>query len=117
MEKDNPCSGCDLCCRHIALEIDKPETEKEFDQIRWFLVHKNVWIFIDNDGSWNMQVNTPCEKLKDGLCSIYEKRPKICQDYSSDNCEKNGDGDSFKIIWKSLEEFEEWVENGKVIPS
>jgi len=113
----NPCDGCDLCCRHVAVEIDAPETEKEYDQIRWFLLHENVWVFIDNDDSWNMQVNNKCKKLKeDGWCGYYEKRPIICREYSSENCERNGDGDSFKIMWKSLEEFNEWVKAGCIIP-
>jgi Fe-S-cluster containining protein len=116
MKKENPCDGCDLCCRHVAVEIDKPENKKEFDQIRWFLLHDDIWIFVDNDDSWNMQVNRPCVKLKDKMCSYYEKRPQICRDYSAVNCERNGDGDSFKVMWKSLEEFEEWFANGKIIP-
>ena len=116
MMKKNPCDGCDLCCRHIAVEIDEPESEKEFGQIRWFLLHEDVWVFIDNDNSWNLQVNRPCVKLKDNMCSYYEKRPQICRDYSAENCERNGDGDSFKLMWKNLEEFEEWVESGKIIP-
>jgi Fe-S-cluster containining protein len=50
------------------------------------------------------------------MCSYYEKRPSICRDYSAVNCERNGDGDSFKIMWKNVEEFEKWVEEGRVIP-
>lgn len=109
MVKRNPCDGCDLCCRHVAVEIDAPESDKEFDQIKWFLLHEDIWIFIDNDDSWNMQVNRPCVKLKDKTCSIYKSRPGICRDYSAKSCERNGDGDSFKIMWKSLEEFESWL--------
>ena len=128
MVEKNPCDGCDLCCRHIAVEIDKPETKKEYDQIKWFLLHKDIWIFIDNDDSWNLQANNPCVKLTpldtpsdedqtgqaDGICSYYKERPQICRDYSSDNCEKHGDGDSFKVLWKSLEEFEEWLIGQKI---
>ena len=117
MGKKNSCDGCDLCCRHIAVEIDAPESDKEFDQIRWFLLHEKVWIFIDNDDSWNLQVNTPCEKLtRDGLCEYYEKRPGICRDYSADGCERNGDGESFKVMFKDIEGFNTWVEAGCVIP-
>ena len=54
-------------------------------------------------------MNNKCEKLVDGKCSYYEKRPAICRDYSAGSCERNGDGESFKIMWKSLEEFEEWM--------
>lgn len=118
MAKENPCDGCDLCCRHIAVEIDAPETDKEFDQIRWFLLHEDVWVFIDNDDSWNLQVNRKCEKLgENGWCGIYEERPFICKDYSAKNCERHGSGDSYKVLFKSLEDFEEWVSKGRVIPS
>jgi Fe-S-cluster containining protein len=109
MESDNPCNGCSLCCRYVAMEIDKPENQKDFDQIKWFLVHKDVWIFIDHDNSWNIQFNTPCEKLEENLCGIYETRPRICQDYSSENCEKYGEGNSFKLLWKNMAEFEEYL--------
>jgi Fe-S-cluster containining protein len=110
---ENLCSGCDHCCNYVALEIDKPENEEELDQIRWFLLHKNVWVFIDHDDSWNLQFNTPCEKLDKKKCSFYEKRPQICRDYSTENCEKYGDGDSFKFLWKTLEDFEGWLKNNK----
>ena len=61
-------------------------------------------------------MNRPCVKLKDTMCSYYEKRPSICRDYSAVNCERNWDVDSFKIMWKNVEEFEKWVEEGRVIP-
>jgi Fe-S-cluster containining protein len=109
--KQNPCAGCSMCCRYIAMEIDRPEEKKDVEQIRWFLLHKDVWIFIDHDHSWNIQFNTPCEKLDGHLCSIYEKRPQICRDYSTDNCEKYGNGDSFKILWKHEGEFSEWLKD------
>ncbi len=113
MESDNPCQGCSLCCRYVALEIDTPEDQNDFDQIKWFLVHKNVWVFIDHDDSWNLQFNTPCEKLEGHLCGIYKTRPQICRDYSTENCERYGEGNSFKILWKSMEDFEEYLETSK----
>ena len=116
MNKKNPCDGCDLCCKYIALEIDTPEDKNDYEQIRWYLAHKNVWVWIDHDDSWNLQFNTPCEKLDKQLCTIYDKRPQICRDYSTDACERYGDGDSFKLLWKHMEEFDEWLANGKVIP-
>ena len=110
MRDKNPCERCDLCCRHIAVEIDKPETDEEYDQIRWFLLHRDVWIFIDNDDSWNLQVNNKCKRLgKGGWCEFYDKRPIICKKYSSDNCEGNGEGDSFRALFRCLEDFEKWA--------
>ncbi len=108
--EENPCHGCTKCCEYVALEIDTPEDKNDFGQIRWFLTHKDVWVFIDNDDSWNLQFNTPCEKIGDaGWCDIYDERPTICRGYTSDNCDKNGAGDSFKLLWKNLEEFDEWL--------
>ena len=113
MTKELSCDGCDLCCRHVALEIDEPEDKEDFDQIRWFLAHNDVWVFLDHDDSWNVQFNTPCEKLNDELCSIYEKRPILCRKYSTENCEKYGEGDSHTKLWKTIEEFDEWLEENK----
>ena len=108
------CEGCSRCCRYVAMEIDAPEDKKDFEQMRWFLLHKNVWIFIDNDDSWNIQFNTPCDELDSrGLCKIYETRPQICRDYSSKTCERWGDGDSFKTLWKSEKEFSVWLKEHK----
>ena len=41
----NKCSG--LCCRYFALPIDNPTTAKDYDDIRWYLCHENVVIFIE----------------------------------------------------------------------
>jgi Fe-S-cluster containining protein len=113
-DEKNPCNGCTKCCEYVALEIDEPETKEDFDEIRWFLTHKDVWIFIDHDDSWNIQFNTPCEKIgENGWCEIYEKRPHICGAHSSENCDQYGEGDSFETCWKTIEEFEEWLKENK----
>ncbi len=111
---ENPCEGCTKCCDYVALEIDKPETKQDFDEIRWFLLHKDVLVFIDHDDSWNLQFDTKCEKMKeDGWCNYYEKRPHICRKHSPDNCEKFGEGNSFKTMWKTIEEFDVWMKKNK----
>lgn len=116
-DETNPCEGCTTCCSYVAIELDSPENEEEYNNIRWYLVHKDVWIFVDHDNSWNIQFNSPCEMLNEkGWCKIYEKRPMICRQYTTKNCEKNGNGKSYKILFKTLKEFEEWFNNGKVIP-
>lgn len=43
------CEGCSKCCEYIAVEIDKPETEEDFENIKWFLLHKNVKVFIQEE--------------------------------------------------------------------
>lgn len=113
-DKKNPCDGCTKCCEYVVLEIDTPEDKTDFGQIRWFLAHQDVSVYIDHDDSWNLQFETPCEKMsEEGWCEIYEKRPLICKTYSSENCDKNGEGHSFKEFWATLEDFDDWMKENK----
>ncbi|MCU0231484.1 MAG: hypothetical protein MUC67_08915 [Acidobacteria bacterium] len=44
-----PCHRCvALCCRYYALEIDAPEDEEDFEQIKWYLIHGKSWVFVDD---------------------------------------------------------------------
>lgn len=113
-EKENPCDGCTICCEYVALELDEPESKEDFDEIKWFLLHKDVWVYIDNDDTWNIQFNSKCQKLDErGWCGIYEERPEICRNHESDGCEKHGEGSAYKEIWKSYEEFIEWLRENR----
>ncbi|GHT20733.1 hypothetical protein FACS189419_00380 [Planctomycetales bacterium] len=82
----NYCPG--KCCRYFALPIDTPEDRKQFDFIRWFLLHEKATVFVD-DGTWYLLVYNKCKHLDDAsnLCQIYESRPNICRSYSSEKCE------------------------------
>ncbi len=79
------CSG--MCCRYIALPIETPDTRADFDDIRWYLMHRNVSVFVE-DGEWYIYFATDCRHLQpDFRCGAYETRPRICREYSSDNCD------------------------------
>ncbi|MCL2743256.1 MAG: YkgJ family cysteine cluster protein [Planctomycetaceae bacterium] len=84
-----PCEYCPgKCCRYFALPLDTPETEKEFSNIYWFMLHDKATVFVD-DGTWYLLVHTKCRNLDDAtnLCLDYESRPKICRSYSFKKCE------------------------------
>src|SRR5688500_19525139 len=74
------CDKCSaLCCRYFALPIDNPETAREYDNIRWYLLHENVVAFIEKK-QWYVGVMTRCKHLlDDNRCGIYETRPRICR--------------------------------------
>lgn len=79
------CTG--YCCRYIALPIETPEDKSDFDDVRWYLLHEGVTVFVE-DGEWFICVSTTCRHLQpDYRCGIYETRPQICRDYSTDNCD------------------------------
>jgi Fe-S-cluster containining protein len=82
------CEHCTAaCCRYIALPLDTPETHAEFEDLRWFLLHEQVSIFVE-DGDWYIAMQTPCRHLQpDHRCGIYDTRPKICRAYTTENCD------------------------------
>ena len=101
-----------LCCRHIALSIDKPRTKKDYDFIRWYLMHENVNVFIDHDNDWLIEFKTLCKNLgKDHKCKDYHNRPAICREYpeKTHDCEFLSDTPAHKVIFRSSEEFEKYL--------
>ena len=80
------CTG--LCCRYFALPIETPEDREDYDDIRWYLCHEDVTVFVE-DGDWYININNKCRYLsdKDYKCEHYGKRPKICRDYSTKDCD------------------------------
>lgn len=79
------CTG--KCCRYFALPIETPTKWKDFEFIRWYLLHGGCSIFVEDD-AWYLCVHSDCEHLlEDNRCGIYETRPQICRDYSTKDCE------------------------------
>lgn len=79
------CTG--YCCRYIALPIDTPTDRADFDFVRWYLLHEGVAVFVE-EGNWYITFTTNCRHLlPDNRCGIYATRPKICRDYTTDNCD------------------------------
>ena len=98
------CDGCDECCRHVAVEIDKPTTKNDFENIKWYVAHKNVNVYVDWDNDWHIEFMTPCDHLNQitKLCKIYRERPKICREYSQVDCVRHSDGTAEKYYFKNL---------------
>jgi len=84
----NPCEHCvGMCCRYIALPIDTPVERADFDDLRWYLLHEGVAIFVE-DGDWYIHFTAPCRHLRpDFRCAIYRRRPRICRQYAADACD------------------------------
>lgn len=104
------CEYCTAkCCRYYAFPITKPKTWKDFDYIRWFLLHGKAGIFVD-DGDWYIQVYADCQHLlPDNRCGIYETRPQVCREYTTDNCEYDVDS-GHEMIFDTPEQIDEYAE-------
>ena len=104
------CDHCSAkCCRYFALPIDTPEAEKDYQYIRWYLLHERASVFVD-EGTWYLLVHTTCKHLgADNRCGIYNTRPQICRDYSTDACEYEDDW-CYDQYFETPEQVEEYME-------
>lgn len=84
-----PCLECGLCCTYIAVEIDAPDTLHGATEILWYLYHRDVSIYLEDD-EWMVQFATRCNNLQDdNRCGIYETRPPVCREFKETTCEVN----------------------------
>jgi Fe-S-cluster containining protein len=104
------CDHCSAkCCKYFALPIDTPNERKDFDYIRWYLLHERAAVFVD-EGTWYLLVHTRCRHLlADNRCGIYETRPEICREYHTDACEYEDDW-TYEQYFESPEQVEEYME-------
>ncbi len=109
-----PCHVCSaLCCKYFALEIDRPVTPSDHDEIRWYLLHQNAVVWVE-DGDWYLEVRNRCRHLQaDNSCAIYETRPQICRDYGLPEkegpCEYFTQDVDYDLFFESAEKFEAWT--------
>jgi Fe-S-cluster containining protein len=107
-----PCTDCDsLCCRYLATEIDPPRSKRDYDDIRWYLLHRDVNVFLDAAGSWFLAFNRPCRELDAaGHCRRYATRPQLCREHGrqAGSCEFYGPLHS--VRFSTIAEFEHWLD-------
>jgi Fe-S-cluster containining protein len=112
-----PCQICPaICCNYFALQIDTPNCLKDFENIRWYLMHQKVHIFVD-EGKWYLQVWTQCQHLQgDNRCGIYQTRPLICQEYGEDsegavNCHATSESNNeYDLLFTEPEQLEQYYQ-------
>ncbi|MBD3392031.1 MAG: YkgJ family cysteine cluster protein [Chitinivibrionales bacterium] len=110
----NDCLACGAqCCRHVAMQTETPRCKREYDNIRWFLMHENVNVFVDDENDWLVEFKTRCSHLRaDNTCEIYPDRPSVCRDYPPPGspCEYGDADPPHKVLFTTAREFEEYLE-------
>jgi Fe-S-cluster containining protein len=107
----HPCYGCAACCRYVAVELDPPTVPRDYDQIHWYLTHRDVSVYIDWEGDWYVEFKTRCEHLTEAAtCAAYRDRPELCSDFSVEECEKTTQEPAHREIFTSFSEFLEWFQ-------
>jgi len=105
------CDDCCDCCLYIAIEVDKPTCKKDYSDFFWYLLHRDISVFIDHDNSWNLEIRNPCEALDENkMCSIYEERPVICRKYSLDTCTTHSTGEYYKEKFDTPDDLKRYLE-------
>jgi hypothetical protein len=106
----NLCEHCTAaCCRYVALPIEEPVTRSDFEDVRWYLIHDNVSVFVE-DGDWYISFATPCRHLLDDhRCGIYHTRPKICRDYTTDNCDYHSGDYGWEVHFTSPDHLDAYL--------
>jgi len=91
-EKDLCMDKCrSMCCTGISVPIDRPKNKTDIEELRFYLIHKNIEVYINNR-RWYILVNEKCKNLgRNFLCKDYERRPLICRKHTNDECEYWGD--------------------------
>ncbi len=104
------CSYCTgRCCRYFCLPIDTPESWDDYDSIRWYLAHGQTLVYVEKE-TWYLLVFSNCRYLQpDNRCGIYLNRPKICRDYSTDECEYDSPW-GFDKLFETPEQIWEYAE-------
>ena len=102
------CTG--LCCRYFAHPIEDPEDWDDYDDIRWYLCHEDVTVFLE-DGDWYINIKNKCNHLseKDHKCLIYDKRPKICRGYKTEDCDYTGYNYDYELHFQNDHQMEEYM--------
>ena len=97
------------CCRYFSLEIDRPRSRRDYDDLLWMLAHREVSIYIE-ERKWYLMIHTQCRFLdtQTNTCAIYEKRPAMCREHPFEECEWHGAYD-FEEHFKSYDALKRWM--------
>ena len=105
------CTNCGECCTYLAVEIDQPTSFADLEHVFWYLAHRNVAVYIDWEGDWFIEFRTVCEHLSEAkACGIYEERPKICSEFSWNECARTTGERAWKYHFDAPDAFFKWLE-------
>jgi len=111
MAKETQCGEClGLCCRYVALPIETPEDKGDYDDIRWYLCHENITVFVEDD-DWYINIKNKCRHLNDDdyHCEVYDKRPKICRGYRHKDCDFVEGEYDYELHFTDDKQMEEYI--------
>ena len=113
-ENNNPCGDCDACCWYVSVEIDKPVTKTEVEDIKFYIYHKGCSVYIDEENDWYILFEARCDKLgPDGMCTIHEERPPICRAFAREDCHEQDLHDSHKVAFHTVKALMRYIKKAR----
>lgn len=101
------CTG--KCCKYFTVPIAPPRTWDDYDSIRWYLAHGQTLVYVE-EGGWYLVVMSRCNYLDESeRCRIYWTRPKVCREYTTDECEYDSEW-TFEKVFETPEQIWEYAE-------
>jgi len=97
-------------CRYFALQLDTPARRKDFDILRWFLLHKKTSIFVEKK-KWYVQIHNECrELLADHRCGVYETRAADFAAIIRRSTASTKRNWTYDLFFRGAEKLEEYIE-------
>ncbi|MDD4957048.1 MAG: YkgJ family cysteine cluster protein [Candidatus Omnitrophica bacterium] len=105
-----PCRSCEAkCCSYFAFEIDTPRSKRDFENLRWYLAHEGVSVYVEKR-KWHMEVANKCRYLTpDHRCGVYENRPLVCREHEVDTCEFTGTEFEHEKVFKDMDSLDAYI--------
>ncbi len=101
------CGG--KCCAYFCFEIDEPTDYDDFDDVRWFLLHENVSVHVDQS-DWYISIANRCKMLgENNECLAYEARPTLCRKYDPATCDHTSGDYDYEEDFRTAEEIEAYA--------
>jgi Fe-S-cluster containining protein len=101
------CTG--KCCRYFSLPVATPTTPDDYDAIGAYLDSSEALVYVEK-GTWYAVVMTRCHFLtRENRCRIYLNRPKVCQEYTTADCEYDTDW-TFERVFETADQLRDYVE-------
>jgi hypothetical protein len=70
------------------------------------MLHGDTIVFVEDD-EWFIQINRKCKALlPDNRCGIYENRPEICREYTTEECDWHGEEYDYEHLFTEPEQIQ-----------
>jgi len=93
----------------LTVPLETPEDWADFDDIRWYLAHERVSVFVWQ-GDWYLRVHNKCRYLSrtDRVCQIHRKKPSICRTQKR-AYDHDATADTSELYFHNDRQTEEWM--------